>query len=42
MVQMAKKTTNVGTEIINAIKEPLAAMSVMVSFFTGGSANIFR
>ena len=42
MVQIAKKTTNVGTEMIIAIKEPLAAISVMVNFFTGGSDNIFR
>ena len=42
MVHMAKKTTNVGTEMISAIKEPLAAISVMVNFFAVGSANIFR
>ena len=33
IVQTTKKTTNVGTDIIIAIKEPLATISVMVVIF---------
>ncbi len=42
ILHIAKNAINVGTVMIIAIKEPLAAISVMVNFFTGGSDNIFR
>ena len=39
IVHIAKNTTKVGTEIIIAIKEPLATISFVVIFFAEFSVN---